>query len=452
MKICKRVLDFIQVIDELGTVRTCCWMPDNILGNMLETSFQEILQGDKAKLIRRELSAQDYSRCQTDNCPYLSNGTIADNLVTLPEADYFPKELHLAYEGKCNYHCTCCTSYDHMEMGQERDWSDNYKLIEERLLEILPHVRFVGANGRGEVFASPHIMKLLASWRPLAPASECGALLETNGSLFNEKNWKKIENLGKYNLQVDITVMSFDERTYQYLSGTNMPINNLINNLHFVKSLREQGIINYLELATVVQERNFREMPEFTRRCLEEFGADVVRLRPIFPGGSQPPEVQWFADVRNPYHPYYEEYKEVMRNPVFNDQRVLRWSGELDSTRGRFPVINLEQEQKDKLFSQVLGYKALYEMKAWPDISKVVIYGAGNIGKILRGFLEQHCSLLLEMATTQGDQGIRSIRDFAGEAGVAVILATARNDYREEMLAECKALGMKMVVQEDNCQ
>ena len=33
--------------------------------------------------------------------------------------------------------------------------------------------------------------------------------LETNGSLFNEKNWSYISNLGQYHLSVSITVLSF---------------------------------------------------------------------------------------------------------------------------------------------------------------------------------------------------------------------------------------------------
>ena len=74
-----------------------------------------------------------------------------------------------------------------------------------------------------------------------------------------------------------ITVLSFEEEIYRELSGTALPISNLIDNLHFVKSLREKGIINYFEIATVYQEKNFRELPEFARRCIEEFNVDCVR-------------------------------------------------------------------------------------------------------------------------------------------------------------------------------
>lgn len=96
-----------------------------------------------------------------------------------------------------------------------------------------------------------------------------------------------------------------------------------------------------MQLATVVQERNFWELPEFTRRCIEEFGADSVRIRPFFPyfGSTageykSTPEYQWFCDVRNPYHPYYNEYKKIMKDPIFKNPKVLEWLGNLDSQIG----------------------------------------------------------------------------------------------------------------------
>ena len=175
--------------------------------------------------------------------------------------------------------------------------------IEEELKKVFPHVKEISANGQGELFASKRTLKMLSEWKPLAPAKECKVSLETNGSLFDEEHWKQIENLGQYNLSVSVTVMSFDEYTYQQLSGVRYPISRIENNLRFIKSLREKGIINYLELATVVQERNFRQLPDFTRRCIEEFGADEVRLRYFLPWGKYSADIEWFADVRNPYHP-----------------------------------------------------------------------------------------------------------------------------------------------------
>lgn len=388
MKLCKRGVNFIQIIDAKGNVRVCGWNRNNIIGSLLEDDLHTIYHNQKAETLRKDLIDQRYTNCPVDNCPYLANGSIENNLIELDEIPQYPSALYLAYEGNCNYKCTCCTSFQNMLQARERDWSENYEKIENSIRDILPHIKHIGANGRGELFASPRILKILGDWNPISPIDEVSVSLETNGSLFNEKNWKKIENLGKYYLRVAITVMSFQNEVYQYLSGTELHVNNLISNLKFVKELRHKGVINHLEIATVLQEQNFREMPEFVKRCLEEFGADSVRIRPIMAGGPLDPNIQWFMDVRNPRHPFYKEYKRVMQNSVFKNPKVLLWSGELDSIARELPGVigNKKNEtilnQIDKL-CDINNIDDIIEshMKE-RDCKKLVIYGVGRIGKI----------------------------------------------------------------------
>lgn len=390
MKICKRGVDFIQITDAKGGVRVCCWMRDSYIGSLLESTLKEIYHSERAEQVRRDLLT--YKNCQVDNCPYLANGTIDNHLVELNEIPEYPSELYLAYEGNCNYNCTCCTSFMNMKEAKEKNWNDNYDLIEQGIQEVLPHIKKISANGRGELFCSPRILKILHDWKPIHPKEQVCVALETNGSLFNETNWRKIENLGQYHLQVMITVMSFQEEIYQYLSGTKLPVSNIIKNLHFVKELRKKGIINEFEIATVLQEQNFREMPAFTERCLNEFGADTVRIRPIIPGGPLDRNVQWFMDVRNPFHPYYQEYKKIMEHPIFNHPKVLLWSGSCDSTIGEHPGIQaqkkLQKNQEvlnviDRILAEEDAIKKLKDYMNQKNKKELSLYGIGRIGKLL---------------------------------------------------------------------
>jgi sulfatase maturation enzyme AslB (radical SAM superfamily) len=385
MKICERGLNFVQIIDAHGECRICGWNRDNLIGSVLDDSLYDVYHSEKAEKIRQQLIDGDYTNCPMDNCPYLANGSMEEHLVDIDEIPDYPRELYLAYEGKCNYKCTCCTSHGNMAEGRERDWEENYRKIKEQILPVLPYVKRISAHGRGELFASPHILEVLSEWKPVSPKEELSVSLETNGSLFNEKNWNKISNLGQYNLYVSITIMSFQEEVYQYLSGTKLPISNLVNNLKFIKSLRESGVINTLELATVMQEQNFREMPEFTRRCIEEFGADIVRIRPIMPGGPLPQSMQWFMDVRNPKHPYYQEYKRVMKNPIFEHEKVLLWSSDLDSTIG----VYLGEKEKcvlnyiDKILSCDDLTKNIKTILSQHNCEVISLYGMGRVGKLI---------------------------------------------------------------------
>lgn len=388
MRICRRGIGFMQVFNAQGDVRGCSWMKECYLGNIIENDIPAIMHGEKAQEVRQTLLDGTYANCRMDNCPYLANGTIESQLVDIDEIPDYPEMLFLAYEGVCNYKCTCCTSHQHMEDTKVHDYSLAYDKLEEHLRAVLPYVKHIDAHGRGELFASRRILKLLSEWKPLAPINEITVGLETNGSLFDEKHWKQIENLGQYHLTVAVTVMSFDEMVYQHLSGTSLPVRQIEDNLRFIKSLREKGVINFLELATVLQEANFREMPEFARRCIEEFGADRVRIRPIFPGGEYDWNIQWFMDVRNPMHPYYEQYRKVMEHPIFRHPKVILWSGDYDSPLGEHPGIRLKKDY-DKLIETENTVKFLLsqkdiikEIKESLGTTKISLYGIGMFGKL----------------------------------------------------------------------
>ena len=340
MKTCRQLATYAQAFNKEGDVRICGWLkhPETIIGNLVKNEFPEIMHSAQAEKLRKMIATGDFSLC-CNTCPFMEDKDRMEEMLveydTIPD---YPSELSISFEQYCNYRCTCCESH-FQHIGEEASEQKKiYDIIESRIRDALPYIKNIGGHGTAELFCSPRVLRLLSEWKPNAPQEECGTFLETNGSLFNKKNWEKIENLGDYNLGVCITVMSFDDLTYQLLSGTNMPVAGLLDNLRFVRSLREKGIINFIELATVVQEANFRDLPEFTRRCLEEFGADRVRLRPIFPGGIYDRNIQWFFDVRNPHHPYYSMYKKIMEDKVFDDPRVFKWKGDHDSGLGPHPV------------------------------------------------------------------------------------------------------------------
>ncbi len=383
-KICERILKWVQIIDCKGTVRLCGWINDDVIGVLSDQSMKEIYHGKRAEELRKKLMEKDYSQCRVDGCPYLAMNTINQHLIEMDKLPEYPEELYLAYENICNYRCTSCYVPVAMHENVSKNMETDYAIIEEQLKEVLPHVKKIGANGLGELFVSKNILKILSEWKPLAPADEVEVLLETNGSLFDEAHWKQIENLGQYHLSVHITVMSFDEPTYQFLSGTKLPIAQIENNLHFVKKLREQGVVDFFEIATVVQERNFRTMPEFARKCVEEFGADSVRLRPYEPWGSRDPEIEWFTDVRNPEHPYYKEYREIMEDEIFRHPCVHDWSGGRDTVNVKEFPYKFSYMKEQILTQLVLKIDQLIEKLN--DCAKgkpIVLYGLGNVGQVL---------------------------------------------------------------------
>lgn len=375
MKICRQAL-YVQIIDGIGTVRACGWAGYYLLGNLRDNTMSEVFNSEAAKRFRQTLIDGTYDYCNEENCPYMANNILDSQLIEIDEIPEYPEIVSLAYDRRCNYHCTCCISRCDDKMNP-----DVQKKIEQEIRTALPFVKEFSANGLGEFFVSDSMIKLVSEWEPeKIEHAEFG--LETNGSLFNKENWEKIKNIGNARLSVTVTVHSFDEAAYQYLSGTKIEIDRIIENLIFMKQLREEGKIDFLEIAMVMQERNFRTLPEFIDRCLNEFGADRVRVRRFLPEKAMDENYEWFFDIRNPLHPYHQEYLQVMKHPIFKDPRVFKWTGDHLSNRGELPAKANYRVMKDLCLTEDIGTKLADYLKEH-GYGRIILYAITDIAKAL---------------------------------------------------------------------
>lgn len=343
--------------------------------------MSEVYNSEAALEFRRSLIEGTYDYCNEENCPYMANNILDSQLIEIDEIPEYPEIVSLAYDRRCNYHCTCCISRCDDKMD-----SKIQEKIENEIRKTLPHVKVFSANGLGEFFVSDSMLKLVSEWNP-KEIEHAKFEMETNGSLFNQKNWEKIKNIGEADLSVTITVHSFDEAAYQYLSGTSIKISQIEDNLRFVKSLRKQEKINFLEIALVAQERNFRTLPTFIRRCLDEFGADRVRVRRFLPEKAMDENIEWFFDVRNPLHPYHKEYLKVMEDPIFQDPRVFKWTGDHLSNRGELPAKANYDVMKRLFLRENVGEK-LSEYLIGKGYRKICLYAITDIGRALMKVLK----------------------------------------------------------------
>lgn len=380
MKICRQAL-YVQIIDGIGTVRACGWAGYYLLGNLRDSTMPEVFHSEAAKQFRQTLIDGTYDYCNEENCPYMANNILDSQLVEVDEIPEYPEIISLAYDRRCNYHCTCCIS----RCDDKIDPAVQEK-IENEIRKSLPYVKTFSANGLGEFFVCDSMMALVAEWDP-GKIADAKFELETNGSLFHEKNWEGVKNIGDADLSVTLTVHSFDEAAYQYLSGTKMKIGQIVENLRFVKKLREEGKINFLEIAMVMQERNFRTLPEFIARCLNEFGADKVRVRRFLPEKALDENIEWFFDIRNPLHPYHQEYLEVMKHPIFQDPRVFKWTGDHLSNRGEIPAKANYRVLKDLFLLEDIGMKLAGYFNQH-GFGEIILYAITEIAQALVKVLE----------------------------------------------------------------
>lgn len=387
MKICRQAL-YVQIIDGIGTVRACGWAGYYLLGNLRDNTMSEVFNSEAAKRFRQTLIDGTYDYCNEENCPFMANNILDSQLIEIDEIPEYPESVSLAYDRRCNYHCTCCISRCDDKMNP-----DVQKKIEHEIRASLPYVKEFSANGLGEFFVSDSMIKLVSEWKP-ENIEEAVFTLETNGSLFNEKNWEKIKNIGDAKLSVEVTVHSFDEAAYQYLSGTKIKVDTIIENLKFMKRLREEGKINHLVIANVLQERNFRTLPEWTDRCINEFGADKVRIRRFLPEKAMDENIEWFFDIRNPLHPYHQEYLDVMKHPIFKDPRVFIWTGDHLSNRGELPVKANYRVLKKLFLIDDIGAKLANYINE-QGFEHIILYAITDITKaLLKVLAEQSVQIL----------------------------------------------------------
>lgn len=380
-KVCKMGLESIWINNADGAVRMCGWT-NYFIGNLTQSSIEELWHGERAEEFRQSMLDGSYRYCSSGKCPYCANNTKDDLMVDYIVPEY-PKFCSLSYEWACNYICKFCRSERYIPEANEKE---KLRIIERELNKFINQLETLTANGAGELFCSPSIINILKN---VECEKDTKIELESNGSLFNEKNWREISNLAKYDLKVYITVHSFNENTYQFLSGTKLPISNIIHNLHFIQKLRKKEAINYFEIAVVVCERNFREIPDFVRKCLE-FEPDSIRLRFFEPYGVKNRAIEWFYDIRNPYHPYYEEFVKMMEDPILSNPKVWKWQGTTLSELGEHPYFVEQKKVKilNTLMTSVNVEKNIKTFLQEQQINKLALYGYGYVGQAFAAFLD----------------------------------------------------------------
>ncbi|MCI1965461.1 MAG: SPASM domain-containing protein [Oscillospiraceae bacterium] len=332
MKFCDRPFNSIHILPG-GDVWACGWMHLKF-GNLVSQSLPEVWNSKMAQKARESILDGSFRYCRKESCPFLENDSLPDlneeqvrNQSILTEV---PSQGSIACDFTCNHMCPSCRS----EIFQPTEkYENDLHTIISRLFPYINRFKKMTTNGNGEVFASKQLMEMLARLQPENPDFQLN--LETNGSLFDEAHWKQISHLEKYEISTTVTPNSFETDTFKYLSGGDADVDRLTHNLAFIRDLRDTGKINHYFVSIVVQDRNFRELPSFTKRCLEEFHVDEVVIKPVYQWFGMKEDVYWFKNVRNPLHPYFNEYREMLRDPVFDDRHVFFWGNRKNMTASK---------------------------------------------------------------------------------------------------------------------
>lgn len=329
MKFCNRPFKSIHILPG-GRVWPCGWMHFDI-GDLSQNDLHDIWHSEAAEKMRESILDGSYRYCRKESCPFLENDSLPDLSEEELKKAAIPTDLPVNISAACDFTCNhMCPSCRQEIFHQTEEYKNKLDTIIKRISPAVDNGESLITDGNGEVFASPQILGMLENVKPKNPNFHVS--LETNGALFDEPHWNKIAHLGDYYVKVTVTPNSFEKDTFKYLSGCDDNVEKLCSNLNFIKKLRHEGKINYFAVSIVVQDRNYRELPSFTKRCLDEFDVDEVTVKPVYQWFGMKEETYWFKNIRNPLHPYHKEYMELLKDPVFDDKRVFFWGSRYEET------------------------------------------------------------------------------------------------------------------------
>lgn len=367
MKSCRKCFEYAYVFVG-GDVRMCPWN-GIVIGNLLKNTLEEIWTGEKAEEVRRAFMKGDLLGCSERYCPDCINHSTTLEIEPqelekmYKEMPNLPSSISLAYDERCNHACPSCR---HEFFKADDEYKSKLSKITKNIEPYLSHVRNIATNGIGDLFVSTEIVDMLSRLEPQNP--DFSIFIETNGVLF-KKNWSKIKNLAGKNITVSVTPNSFDRETYRYLAGKD-DLEQFEESLAFITKLKHQGDIRRIRLIMVIQDSNFRQIPQFIQKGID-YDADDIVLRPIFKWFGMNEDEVLYKNVLNPCHPYYKEYMEIIQNPICKNPRVFNWGFEEEQEPIEFPTLEGMRRYKQQVGEDVFVDKA---------VSKV----SGEIKKILK--------------------------------------------------------------------
>lgn len=96
----------------------------------------------------------------------------------------------------------------------------------------------------------------------------------------------------------------------------------------------------------VIQDSNFRQIPQFIQKSID-YDADDIVLRPIFKWFGMQEDELLYKNILNPCHPYYQEYLEILKNPLCQDKRVFNWGYNVEQEAVPFPTLEMQREYEE---------------------------------------------------------------------------------------------------------
>lgn len=314
-----------------GSVYVCCprYSSNKKIGNIFLDRPNEVWNSTAAIEFRKGILDGSFRMCDPIQCPMIAGKSLPlRNAITDPEMreimnktltfhDRGPRHVKLVHDASCNLSCPSCR--DRIIVAKKEKQKELDRALNDFILPFLADATVLELSGDGDPFASKHYRDILKGTALNLPKLKIS--LHTNGVLCNAKSWEDLKLEGRVQ-SVLVSIDAAKEETYDVVRrGGNW--RHLNDCLHMLSDKRKSGSISYFHIAFVVQARNFREMADFVDLG-KKYGADKVGFSLIYKWDRAMSDDKFSIEqVWSPKHHQYDEFRTLLKNPIFSDPIVF---------------------------------------------------------------------------------------------------------------------------------
>ncbi len=327
---CENPFTYIAIAPN-GDCLLCCkaFLP-TVIGNLFEQDLDNIFNSQAAQEIRASILDGSFKYCKHNICGAIQSGNLQErNQITskslrriidngITHVLQGPSTVAANYDKSCNLSCPSCRPNTvHIYEGEKYN---RIKSLQDKLFtQLFAHsknkqVRMI-ITGNGDCFGSKIFRDFLFNLDG-KDYPNLEFTLRTNGVLFSEKYWNKIERIHDNISTISISVDAVRSETYASVRRGG-EWNVLHKNISFLAAKRKEGKFKRLVLNCVVQGANFRELTELIGLAIY---LDVSALKFSLINSRD-----WYTDeywrkaaVWKTIHPEFDEFIKVLEDPIFD--------------------------------------------------------------------------------------------------------------------------------------
>ncbi|MEH2930985.1 radical SAM protein [Candidatus Ventrimonas sp. KK005] len=242
----------------------------------------EFWTGEDWKEFRKSVTDGSFRYCQKSQCANIVAGWLPkkseckeESMKRILDGDLsvIPpiEELHFSYDGHCNLKCPSCRLEFQTNTQEQNKKLD--ELYEKNLKPYMGQAKHLTLSGCGEAMLSPHSRKVLQSFsRESNP--ELAVEIRTNATTINARSW---DLLGSGKEVIRHITASIDASTKGLFEKLRYPAKweTVLENLEFIRSLRNSGQIEMFEFHVVIQKENIDQLCDLAKMAMR-YDADAI--------------------------------------------------------------------------------------------------------------------------------------------------------------------------------